>query len=107
MIAARKEAAMAVGMLMEIPGGTQELYDGVMDAMDWDSRPQPDGLVAHFAGPTGDGWFVFDVWESQEAFGRFAEERLKPALAQVAGEPPAVAPRFIPLHNQIGVMAPA
>lgn len=34
---------MAVGMLMRIPEGTQEMYDGVMEAMEWESRPQPDG----------------------------------------------------------------
>lgn len=98
---------MAVGMLVRIPEATQEMYDGVMEAMEWESRPQPDGFVAHFAGPSEGGWFVFDVWESQEAFGRFAEERLKPALQQVMGEMPAIAPEFVSLHNQIGVLAHA
>jgi hypothetical protein len=107
MIAGERRCLMAVGMLMQIPEGTQELYDGVMEAMEWESRPLPDGLVAHFAGPSEEGWFVFDVWESQEAFHRFADERLKPAFQQVTDEAPAMSPQFIPLHNQIGVMAHA
>ena len=98
---------MAVGMLLQVPQFTRDHYDRVMQAMEWDSRPQPEGLIAHFAGSTDDGWFVFDVWESQEAFGRFAEERLRPALEQVADDMPPIEPQFIQLHNQIGVMAHA
>jgi hypothetical protein len=29
---------------------------------------------------------VFDVWESREAFERFDEELLRPAILEVAGE---------------------
>jgi hypothetical protein len=31
-------------------------------------------VLAHLAGPIPDGWLVVDVWESEAAFGRFAEQ---------------------------------
>ena len=36
---------------------------------DW---PVP-GLISHTSAPTPDGWYVADVWESEEAFRRFSE----------------------------------
>jgi hypothetical protein len=47
-----------------------------------------DGLLAHTAGQGESGFRVVDVWESEEAFGRFGET-LTPILQElgVAGEP--------------------
>lgn len=86
---------MAVAMLMEIPGGTQEQYDRVMDELQLESMPE--GGIAHIAAPMEGGWRVLDVWETQQHFERFYEERLKHAIA-VAGVPDAV-PKFQELHN--------
>jgi hypothetical protein len=46
----------------------------------------PDGLIVHVAGPHGGGVRIIDVWESEEAFERFREERLVPAVTRVVGE---------------------
>ena len=92
---------MAVGMLMQAPGLNAELYDSVMEHLEWEEKDLPDGFVSHYAGPAKDGWLVFDVWESQEDFERFAQERLVPALsAATGGQAPAIEPQFISLHNQ-------
>jgi len=92
---------MAVGMLMQLPGGTKEFYDSVMEHLDWDEQDLPEGFVSHYAGPTKDGWLVFDVWESQEDFEQFAEERLIAALtAATGGEAPPVQPEFVPIHRE-------
>ncbi len=92
---------MAVGMLMQAPGLNAELYDSVMEHLEWEERDLPTGFVSHYAGPTKDGWLVFDVWESQEDFERFYEERLASALAAAAGgQLPPIEPQFIALHNQ-------
>lgn len=92
---------MAVGMFLEMPGGTSELYDAVMAELDWDNREKPRGFVSHYAGSTGGGWFVFDVWESREDFERFAEERLRAAIdAASGGQAPPLEPRFVDLHRQ-------
>lgn len=92
---------MAVGMLMQSAEITEELYDSVMEHLEWDEKDLPQGFVSHYAGPTSDGWLVFDVWESQEDFERFVQERLGPALAAAYGaQPPSIEPQFIPIHNQ-------
>lgn len=36
----------------------------------------PRGLILHVAGPTDEGFRVISVWESEEAWARFAAERL-------------------------------
>ncbi len=92
---------MAVGMLMQAPGLNAELYDSVLEHMEWKERDLPAGLVSHYAGLTKWGWFVFDVWDSQEDFESFAQERLMPAMAAAAGgQPPSIEPHFFPIHNE-------
>ena len=99
---------MAVGMLMQMPDGTIELYEGVMEALEWDTSTPPEGLISHCAGVGPGGLTVYDVWESADQFLRFAEDRLKPALAQAAGgEIPEIEPQFIPLHYQFTATAAA
>jgi len=92
---------MAVGMTVQIPGRDADFYDKVMKALNWDTAEKPAGFISHYAGPGPDGWYVFDVWESQADFERFADERLGAALgAASGGEPPAIEPTFIPIHFQ-------
>lgn len=53
----------------------------------------PDGFRMHAAGATPDGGFrIFEVWDSQGDFDRFAEERLMPILREIGadGNPPSV-----------------
>lgn len=86
---------------MQMPGATAEFYDSVMEHLDWESKELPAGFISHYAGPTADGWLVFDVWESQADFERFAQERLTAAVtAASGGEAPPMQPQFIPIHNQ-------
>ena len=91
---------MAVGMLVEAPGVNAEGYDSIMQHLEWETKPKPQGFVSHYAGPTSDGWLVFDIWESQDDFERFSEERLFPAMQTAFGEVPDMSPKFIPIHNQ-------
>jgi hypothetical protein len=85
---------MAIGVLFELQGATREQYDHISRGLtnggelnspgDW----PVEGLLAHVAGPTENGWRVVDVWESEEAFQRFGEQ-LAPQLqeAGVSGQP--------------------
>jgi heme-degrading monooxygenase HmoA len=92
---------MAVGMLLQSGEFNQELYDSVMEHLEWDEKDLPEGFVSHYAGPTKNGWLVFDVWESQEDFERFLEQRLGQAInAATGGQPPSLEPQFVPIHNQ-------
>lgn len=81
---------MAVGMLLSIPGFTQEHYEQVNQKL-WGHYPMepadaPSGLILHSAGPAPDGWYVYDIWETREDFQRFAEERVGPAMQSVVGD---------------------
>lgn len=89
---------MAIGMMMEVRGGTQKMYDQIMKELDLKGR-LPEGGICHFAGPVDGGWRVVDVWESKEAFERFMDARLRKAIERV-GMPPAK-PTFFPIHNSI------
>ena len=44
-----------------------------------------DGLHVHSAGYTGNGFRIFEIWESKEHFDRFLGERLMPLLMAQEG----------------------
>ena len=47
----------------------------------------PPGLIYHAAGEQPGGqWQAVSVWESQDAFDRFREERILPAVRQALGD---------------------
>ncbi len=72
------------------------MYAYVQDvAEDWENYERlaaalggaaPAGLIVHVAGPTGAGFRIIEVWESEEAWERFRNERLRPAVRRVAGD---------------------
>jgi hypothetical protein len=70
---------MPTAMLMDLPGVTLEQYLRVHRAIT--SQGQIDGLLLHSAAEVPGGIRVYDVWESPEAFDRFARERMMPAAA--------------------------
>jgi hypothetical protein len=88
---------MAVGVFMEFPGVTREQYEQLVEDVAL-SRP-PEGTLIHVCGPASDGgWRTVDVWDSQEAFERFANELLIPR-AQARGFPqPSKREFFEPFH---------
>jgi hypothetical protein len=73
---------MGIAMLLEWPGETQEQYEQLMRVLALDENP-PEGGVFHVCGPIPGGWRVLEVWESEEAFWRFFNERLRPAVREV------------------------
>ena len=50
--------------------------------------PTPEGLILHAAGPTDEGFRIIGVWESEDAWQRFRNDRLDPAAEDVAQIPP-------------------
>lgn len=96
---------MAIAVIFQIPGMTQAQYDQGAEAVtggrgaveklsDW---PVP-GLISHTAGPTPDGWFVVDIWESEEAFQRFGEI-IVPILTGLGVTNPE--PKVYPVHVMV------
>jgi hypothetical protein len=96
---------MAEAMLQDFPEqfGT-EGYDAVNEKMGVRDNP-PDGLIFHSAGEGPNGFRIVDVWESQDHFNRFMEERLGPAIAEVTGMQPGEGrgpeTTWWPVHNTI------
>lgn len=87
---------MAIALTMRLDGVTQQDPDAVMTKLGLgspnveESQRWPDGIISHTAGSAESGWFVVDVWESQEAFDTFFGERLGPALQKADVKPPQV-----------------
>ena len=89
---------MAVALIMDFEGGTLDQYDQVLEKMELGGS-LPDGGVFHWAAKTDDGVRVVDVWESQEAFDKFAEEQIGPITAEVGLSEPKVTPHEV--HNTL------
>jgi hypothetical protein len=68
------------------------MYDGVNAAMGIEDDP-PAGLIFHWAGEVDGKWTITDLWESREAYDRFREGRLFPAVREVSGMDPADGPQ--------------
>jgi hypothetical protein len=93
---------MATIMLMHWREATPEQYDQARARVGWDRDVSP-GAKLHVSGFGDARLHVLDVWESEQAFGTFMEQRLQPAIEEIGieGQPDV---KFLPLH---GVFAPA
>jgi hypothetical protein len=88
---------MAVAMFMHWPGVTSDQYDAVMARLGLDANP-PAGAIVHMAAVTDEGLEVSDVWQTEQAFTSYLEQRVLPAVSElgISGEPDI---RIVPLHN--------
>lgn len=91
---------MAVGVVLDFPGGTLEQYDQVIGRMGLTpGGPMPDGGLFHWVAKTDDGLRVTDVWESREQFERFAQEQIGPYSQEAGLSEPQIA--FYEVHNHL------
>ena len=88
---------MAIVVEFNAPGMTAAQYDSILSDLDSKGVGSPDGRVYHVAAPSSDGWFVVDVWASQEQFDKFGEV-LIPTL-DAAGV--TATPQVRTIHNII------
>jgi hypothetical protein len=90
---------MAVVIVNEIEGGSQDFYESVNPKVMPDGK-LPEGCKLHIAGPVDNGWRVITVWDSDEQFQQFRDEKLIPAIREAGGEE-RVAPSISsnPVHN--------
>lgn len=96
---------MPVGMLLDTPDGSQDMYEAVTTKVFGSLRPAalPDGLIVHVAGSRDEGgWRVIDIWESADAFWRFFDAKLLPAGRDLGQDPTEARPTFFAIHNMIG-----
>ena len=89
---------MAVAVTVDIPGGTEQLYEQVIATV-FPEGKLPEGWLVHIAGPTENGWRVINVVPSQEQFETFARERLLPATQAVGDPTPQLT--FSPVYKVI------
>jgi hypothetical protein len=87
---------MAVLVIAEAEGQTQERYDNMLNLLS-PALLQAEGFIAHGAGPSGASWRTFEVWESQADATRFFATYVHPNL------PPGVKPKrtLIELHSLV------
>ena len=90
---------MAIAVIVEGAGFTQAQYDSVISEVLPNGR-MPAGLLFHMGGAIDGGWRVVDMWESQEAFEKFSQETLAPAM-QRAGYTQHPDVKVWPVHNTV------
>lgn len=90
---------MAIVVVAQIEGGNQEFYEKVT-GQTMPGGQLPDGAQIHIAGPVEGGWRVITVWDSEEHFERFRDEKLGPAV-EATGD--GIAPKLDanPVHRVI------
>ena len=88
----------AITAVFEIPGMTAKQYDQTVKDLEAAGASAPKGRLYHVASSKAGGWFVVDVWESEELLNAFAQT-LMPIL-QKAGVTPTP-PQIHPVHNII------
>jgi hypothetical protein len=94
---AKEELGMAVATFMHWSGVTPGEYDAMMAKLELDTFPAAGGVL-HLATFGDDGLEICDVWQTEQAFYGFLENRLLPAAREVdvSGEPEVT---LTPLHN--------
>ncbi len=89
---------MAITAVFKVPTMTSEQYDKVIKELEVKGVGAPDGRLHHVASPDGGGFFVVDIWESEEKLDKFAQV-LMPTLEDVGVTPSE--PEIRPVHNII------
>jgi hypothetical protein len=80
---------------------TLEQYDDVVNRMGFEPRGAGGpGALFHWVTKTPDGIRVTDVWETQEAFEKFAEEKIAP-ITQAVGVQGQPETTYFDVHNYL------
>ena len=99
--AAQGGGKVAVGVQLDFKGMTLEQYDEAVKRMGFSPRGAgAPGSVFHWVTKTADGVRVTDVWETQEDFEKFAQEKIGPITQAVGikGQPEI---QYFDVHNYL------
>ena len=70
---------MAVAIEMHFRGATLDQYDQIIQKMGLTpGGATPPDAISHWVAETDDGLHIVDVWETREAYDRFAQEQIGP-----------------------------
>jgi hypothetical protein len=75
---------MAIVRIVSPRQVTWDIYNQVQRKID--EEGPPDGLIVHTAVDNDGRPKIIDIWESEEHAQRFGEQRLGPAIMEIAGE---------------------
>ena len=87
---------MAIAMLVQVPGLNQERYD--LAFQDTNQSGPAAGLILHAAGPAEGGFWMIEVWDSQEAADAFYGSDQFQEVSQRRGVPRPTITTW-PVHN--------
>ncbi len=92
---------MAVAVDLNFPGATADQYDAAVNLIGHGGTgtPHVGGALFHWAAVTSDGVRVVDVWETQEQFEQFSQERIVPAVQQAGMPAPEI--QILEIHNYL------
>jgi hypothetical protein len=90
---------MAVVVVAEVDGGNEELFERV-SGQAMPGAELPEGCQVQIAGPIEGGWRIITVWDSEDQYNQFRNDKLIPALRE-AGEGHHIAPTITtqPVHR--------
>lgn len=71
---------MTIGLVHHFPGGTKENYEASIGAVHPGEGLLPAGQIFHAAGPQGDGWTIFAVFDTTASWETFRDEILVPRM---------------------------
>jgi hypothetical protein len=95
---------MAVGMLLAGEGVTKDVYVALSTKMfgNFPMREDqsPEGLLVHTAGESPDGFYVYDIWESQAQFEAFMASTIGPAAAALGADTP-MTPQYFQIETLV------
>ncbi len=88
---------MPTAVHFDLPGMTRQEYDSLIEDLGL-GKHAPSGGILHFSAPNPDGgWFILDIWESEQAFHAFAREVLIPTARRLGLT--ISRPKIFPVHN--------
>ncbi|MGA2521100.1 MAG: hypothetical protein ABSG81_09815 [Acidimicrobiales bacterium] len=89
---------MAIGVQLDFAGATLDQYDQILESIGLlPLGPAPEAELFHWVTKTDKGIRVVDVWESRDAFERFAEDKLAPVFLEIDMPGPEI--QFFEVHN--------
>src|ERR1700681_2334161 len=92
---------MAVAVQLDFEGATLDQYDEINERIGLlPGGPASPQEFFHWVAKTDAGFRVVGVWESREAFEKFAREKLSPIYHEVGvARPPEI--QFFEVHNYL------
>jgi hypothetical protein len=88
---------MAIAVIGDAPN--RALYERVTQIMFPNGIEAVEGGIAHTAGEGANGIRIVDIWESREAYDRFRDERLLPAMREAGIDMSGEGPEFVELFE--------